>query len=84
MESADHALVYYSPEVVLHKKLEPLKKEEVQRAFGGNIIVVNTTEEVLRFVKHLKSENSVLLMMSSGNFDRIDYEALGAELSECP
>ena len=84
MESADHALVYYSPEVVLHKKLEPLKKEEVQRAFGGNIIVVNTTEEVLRFVKRLKSENSVLLMMSSGNFDGIDYEALGAELSECP
>ena len=82
MESADYALVYFSPDVVLHKKLEPLKKEEVQRAFGGNVIVSNTTEEVLHFVGRLKSENSVLLMMSSANFDGIDYEALGAELSE--
>ncbi len=82
MESADHALVYYSPEVVAHKKLEKLSIHDVQEAFGGNVFVKNTTEDVLSFIRTLKNENTVLLMMSSGNFDGIDYEALGAELSD--
>ena len=81
MESADHALVYYSPEVVAHKKLEPLSLSDVEEAFGGSVIVKNTTQDVLSFIHSLKHENMVLLMMSSGNFDGIDYEALGSELS---
>lgn len=81
MESADHALVYYSPEVVAHKKLEPLSILNVEEAFGGNVVVKNTTDDVLSFIRTLKKEDTVLLMMSSGNFDGIDYDALGAELS---
>ena len=82
MESADHALVYYSPQVVTHKKLEPLSIQDVEDAFGGNVVVKNATEDVLSFIHTLKNDNTVLLMMSSGNFDGIDYEALGAELSD--
>ena len=82
MESADHALVYYSPEVVAHKKLEPLSILNVEEAFGGNVVVKNTTDDVLSFIRTLKKEDTVLLMMSSGNFDGIDYDVLGAELSE--
>ena len=82
MESADHALVYYSPQVVAHKKLEPLSIQDVEEAFGGNVVVKNATEDVLSFIHTLKNDNTVLLMMSSGNFDGIDYEALGAELSD--
>ena len=81
METADHALVYFSPEVVKHKKLEPLSIQDVEAAFEGNIIVKNTTEDVLSFIRELQSENTVLLMMSSGNFDGINYEELGNELS---
>ena len=81
MSAADHALVYFSPEVVAHKKLEPLNIDEVQQAFGGNVVVKNTTEDVLSYVGNLKIDNTVLLMMSSGNFDGIDYDALGSELS---
>ncbi len=82
MESADHALVYYSPEVVAHKKLEPLSIVNVEEAFGGNVVVKNTTDDVLSFIRTLKKEDTVLLMMSSGNFDGIDYDALGVELSD--
>ena len=82
MESADHALVYYSPQVVTHKKLEPLSIQDVEDAFGGNVVVKNATEDVLSFIHTLKNDNTVLLMMSSGNFDGIDYEALGEELSD--
>ncbi|WP_300666166.1 Mur ligase family protein [Fluviicola sp.] len=80
MNAADEALVYFSPEVVAHKKLAPLSIEEVQTAFGGRVKVVNETQEVLEFIRAKSWNNSVLLMMSSGNFDGIDYDELGEEL----
>jgi UDP-N-acetylmuramate: L-alanyl-gamma-D-glutamyl-meso-diaminopimelate ligase len=80
MDKADVAVVYYSPEVVEHKKLEPISKELVKDGFGGNVIVMNETADVLAFIRAQNWDNSVLLMMSSGNFDGIDYDALGAEL----
>jgi UDP-N-acetylmuramate: L-alanyl-gamma-D-glutamyl-meso-diaminopimelate ligase len=81
MKMADESVVYFSPEVVSHKKLEPISKEQVATGFGGNVIVMNETHEVLQFIRSKKWDNAVLLMMSSGNFDGIDYEQLGEELS---
>jgi len=80
MGNADLALVYYNPEVVKHKKLEAISKEQVLEGFGGNVIVTNETEEVLSFIRQQEINNSVLLMMSSGNFDGINYDELGSEL----
>lgn len=81
MQMADEAVVYYSPEVVAHKKLEPISKEQVLNGFGGNVTVMNSTNEVLAFIRSKQWNNSVLLMMSSGNFDGIDYDKLGEEIS---
>lgn len=80
MKAADLALVYFSPEVVQHKKLEPITKQMVSEGFGGNVLVVNDTKDVLDFIRSKDWNNKVLLMMSSGNFDGIDYDALGEEL----
>lgn len=82
MEAADVALVYFSPAVVVHKKLPELSKSEVEAAFGNGVHVVNETTEVLEFIKKHDLRNSVLLMMSSGTFDGIDYDKLGDELLE--
>jgi UDP-N-acetylmuramate: L-alanyl-gamma-D-glutamyl-meso-diaminopimelate ligase len=82
MQMADEALVYYSPDVVAHKKLEPISKELVLEGFGGNVTVMNSTKEVLDFIQSKQWNNSVLLMMSSGNFDGIDYDKLGEEISK--
>lgn len=81
MQQADQALVYFSPEVVAHKKLEPISCEMVSQGFGGQVTVVNDTRDVLAFIRQEVSSDSVLLMMSSGNFDGIDYEELGNELT---
>ena len=81
MNTADIAVVYFSHEVVAHKKLAPITKEMVAEGFGGNVFVLTETDEVLVFIRAQKWNNSVLLMMSSGNFDGIDYDALGAELT---
>lgn len=80
MEKADIAVVYYSPEVVKHKKLEDISPEQVKEGFGGNVLVMNKTAEVLEFIRKQDWNNSALLMMSSGNFDGIDYDQLGEEL----
>ena len=82
MDAADQAVVYYSPEVVQHKKLAPISKELVLNGFGGNVKVMNETAEVLEFIRSQEMSNAVLLMMSSGNFDGIDYDELGEEISK--
>jgi len=81
MKKADHALVYFNPKVVAHKKLEPISEGQVLAGFGGNVKVVTSTKEVFQFIKQFDLTNSVLLMMSSGNFDGIDYDEFGEELS---
>ena len=80
MMAADEALVYFNPEVVHHKKLEPISVEQVSAGFGGGVEVKNETAEVLSFIHPQKWNNAVLLMMSSGNFDGIDYDQLGEEI----
>jgi UDP-N-acetylmuramate: L-alanyl-gamma-D-glutamyl-meso-diaminopimelate ligase len=81
MEKADVALVYYNPDVVKHKKLEPITNELVLNGFGGNVLVTNETSEVLEFIHSQDLSNAVLLMMSSGTFDGINYDQLGNELT---
>jgi UDP-N-acetylmuramate: L-alanyl-gamma-D-glutamyl-meso-diaminopimelate ligase len=80
MDKADVALVYFNHEVVAHKKLAPLNADFVKSCFGESVIISTKTEEVLKFIHNEVNSNSVLLMMSSGNFDGINYEKLGEEL----
>lgn len=80
MIAADEALVYFNPEVVHHKKLEPISIQQVSDGFGGSVDVKDKTADVLSFIRSKKWNNAVLLMMSSGNFDGIDYDQLGEEL----
>ncbi|MCH2230141.1 MAG: Mur ligase domain-containing protein [Crocinitomicaceae bacterium] len=82
MNAADEAIVYFSPEVVKHKKLEEITEQQVSEGFGGNVRVMTETKEVLDFIHKQDWSGAVLLMMSSGNFDGIDYDALGAEIKK--
>ena len=80
MDQADEAIVYFSHEVVKHKKLEAITAEMVKDAFGGNVKVMTETSEVLKYINDQKWNDSVLLMMSSGTFDGINYEELGEQI----
>ena len=80
MIAADDALVYFNPEVVHHKKLEAISIQQVSDGFGGGVVVKNETADVLTFIRSHSWNNAVLLMMSSGNFDGIDYDQLGEEI----
>lgn len=82
MEAADSAIVYFNHEVVKHKKLEPITAQQVYDGFNGNVTVFTRTEEVLYYIKSQDWKNKVLLMMSSGNFDGIDYDILAEEITK--
>ena len=81
MAAADYALVYFNPQVVAHKKLEIIYKDDVLEGFGGGVYVSNETADVLNFIDQHVQEHCVLLMMSSGNFDGIDFDQLGARIA---
>jgi len=77
MALADEAFVYFNPHTIAHKKLENLDEKEVLKAFGGNNVSVFTDSNILvEKLKNIDLKNSVLLMMSSGNFDGIDFAKL--------
>lgn len=82
MKSADEAVVYFNHDVVKHKKLEPITEQQVFEGFNGGVSVMTKTEDVLAFIRSKDWSNKVLLMMSSGNFDGIDYEKLAEEITK--
>ncbi len=82
MNDADEAIVYFNPHTIAHKKLKPITEEQVLKYFNRKDLKIFTESSVL--VSYLKSKslkNHVLLMMSSGNFDGIDFNQLSSELN---
>lgn len=82
MSTADVAMVYFSPEVVSHKRLPELDPNYVRDEFGGDTNVVTSSELVKAFIREHTNSGDVLLLMSSGNFDGLDYDELAKELEE--
>ncbi len=81
MELADEAIVYFNQHTIEHKKLKPISEEQVKEAFGGtNIRVITNTQVLQDELLKMDFENKNLLMMSSGNFDGIDFKALGEKV----
>ena len=75
MNDADEAIVYFNPHTIEHKKLKAITPEQVMHYFNRKDLNVFTESKTL--VDYLKSQSlkeSVLLMMSSGNFDGIDFK----------
>lgn len=82
MDEADVRCVYFSQHALQLKKLPPLDPEEVKAAFGGNVEVFTDSKVLVDYVMTLfrNNENKNLLMMSSGNFDGIDFNQLAEEI----
>jgi UDP-N-acetylmuramate: L-alanyl-gamma-D-glutamyl-meso-diaminopimelate ligase len=81
MDKADVALVYFNHEVVAHKRLSPIDKAMVESGFGEGVKAYDNRDELLKFLKTENWKNSVLLLMSSGTFDGVDYRVLFDELA---
>lgn len=77
MDAADRAIVFYDPHAVQLKRLPPIPVERVKRAFAREeLVVLNDPIAVMGAVREGIKGDSVLLMMSSGNFGGLDLAAL--------
>ncbi len=80
MDKADVRFVYYSQHALQLKKLPDLHPDEVRKAFGGNVEVFTDSKKMVAELKAMDWHNANLLMMSSGNFDGIDFNQLADEM----
>jgi UDP-N-acetylmuramate: L-alanyl-gamma-D-glutamyl-meso-diaminopimelate ligase len=77
LRNASAAFVYFNPHAIELKKLKPLSKETVNKAFAGeNISVYDNSQELFSFVQAQHYLNPVFLFMSSGDFDGFDFNLL--------
>jgi len=81
MDLADVAIVYYNPHTIAHKKLKPISCEQVHNAFNRkDLMILTESKAVTDYLRGLDWKNKVLLMMSSGNFDGVDFKELALTL----
>ena len=80
MEEADIRFVYYSKHALQLKKLPDLDPSQVQAAFGDGVQVFTDSNAMVAELKKMQWNGANLLMMSSGNFDGIDFNRLADEL----
>ena len=74
-------VVFFSPDTVYEKGLEEITKDDIIEAFEeDNLIVFTKAEELKAFIIESNLNESVLLMMSSGNWGGIDLNELSKEL----
>ncbi len=81
MKNADIPVVYFNPEVIRHKKLEPIPEEKVVDSFANkNLSVFTNQDQLIKYIKNLDITNSSMLFMSSGNFSGLNIDAFAHEL----
>ena len=77
MNEADQAIVFFSLEAIKHKGLEPIKEEEIKSAFNNKELIVLSDDIKLKtHLKNLNLENTNLLLMSSGNFNKMNLNEI--------
>ncbi len=75
LESADVAVVFYSPEAVKIKRLDEVTQEQIAKAFNKKGLVIYTDpKEFEDYLYQQDLKNSVLLLMSSGNYGGLDLD----------
>ncbi|APG61140.1 UDP-N-acetylmuramate--L-alanine ligase [Christiangramia salexigens] len=81
LDSADEALVFYSPDAVAIKKLDPVDENQIKDAFQKrDLKIFSNSEDFARELNSISLDNSALLLMSSGNYGGLDLDELKGRL----
>ncbi len=77
LDAADVAVVFYSPHAVEIKKLDAVTHEQIAKAFERDDLIIYTNPD--DFKNYLFSQDfkdKALLLMSSGNYGGLDFDAI--------
>ncbi|MEI6886366.1 MAG: Mur ligase family protein [Bacteroidota bacterium] len=81
LDEADVQLVYFNPHAIQLKRLPPLSPEQVKEGFGNSGLSVFTDSKALQEnLLNMDWHNSVLLLMSSGDYDGMDIARFAGEI----
>ncbi len=81
MDAADEAIVFFNPEVVRHKHLPEITIDDVKHGFTNEKLKIYTDNtHLLDELNNKDYHNTVLLIMTSGNFSGIDIRALAKHI----
>jgi UDP-N-acetylmuramate: L-alanyl-gamma-D-glutamyl-meso-diaminopimelate ligase len=81
LKNAQLPIVYFNPEKVKAKNLEPITESDIRNAFANQAITVFDDSKKLEALLLQQSwKNKNLLMMSSGNFGGIDLKSLSEKI----
>ena len=73
MSSADKKIVYYDDEVLKKRSEFKINEKIIKDSFGSDdLIVISKKSKLEQSISKINLYNTVLLMMSSGNFSSID------------
>ncbi|NBL65509.1 peptidoglycan synthetase [Flavobacterium sp. NST-5] len=77
LDSADVAVVFYSPDAVKIKRLEEVTYQQIEEAFKRKDLIIYTNpDEFQNFLRSLNfnEEKIALLLMSSGNYGGLNFD----------
>lgn len=75
LDTADVAVVFYSPHALEIKKLQPITQQQIAAAFKREDLIIYTEPiEFKNYLFNYNFTNSTLLLMSSGNYGGLDFE----------
>ena len=77
LDAADIAVVFYSPDAVKIKQLEEVTYEQIAQSFKRDDLLIFTHPEKFKlFLFSYNLDNTALLLMSSGNYGGLQFEAV--------
>lgn len=83
MNDADEAVVFYSKHALQLKRMPPLQKEAVLNGFGKKELqVFNHRQELENWLEQQNYQNSVVLFMSSGNYEGFELDGFAKRITE--
>lgn len=82
LKNAQIPVVYFNPDKVKAKKLDPISESDIKSAFANQSIrVFDNSEALQKFILEQNWKNKNLLMMSSGAFGGIDINKLSEKIT---
>lgn len=81
MKAADLRAVYFNPAKLLQKGLPTLHADDIRNAFNDpELQVFDDSRQMQEFIEKQVEPGMNVLLMSSGNFDNLDLQAVGQKL----
>lgn len=83
LDAADTAVVFYSPQAVELKQLDSVSETQIETAFEREDLIVFTDPTRFKnYINSLEFAQKTVLLMSSGSYGSLDFEALKTKVTE--